>query len=98
MGTLKIRVLKASKNELELEIEGEGHTLLNALVDELNRLENVKFAAYAIDHPEFPVARLRVVTEGISPIDALALACDSISARSLSLKELFRKEFGVGSA
>jgi len=92
MTRVRVRVVKASKDELEVEIEGEGHTLLNLLVDELNKIESVRFAAYAIDHPEFPVARLRVLTDGASPVEVLSRACETIAKRSRILREIFKEE------
>ena len=98
MTQIRVRVIKASEDELEVEVEGEGHTLLNLLVDELNRIENVRFAAYAIDHPEFPVARLRVLTKGASPIEVLSRACESIAKRSQTLRRIFKEEIEQASS
>jgi len=88
---MKVRVVKRTDRELEVEIEGEGHTFLNLLVDELNRMEKVDFAAYAIDHPDFPVARLRVASRDAAPEDVIGEACKRISARAKLLQENFRE-------
>ena len=90
---MRIEVVKSAEKELELRIEGEGHTLLNLLVDELNNLENVSFAAYSIDHPLFPVVRLRIVTSEGSPADALKEAWKRLEEALKALKSEFQKEF-----
>ncbi len=90
---MKVEVVKNTDKELELRIEGEGHTLLNFLVDELNNLENVSFAAYSIDHPLSPFARLRIVTREGSPADALKEAWKHLEEELEALKLEFQKEF-----
>lgn len=46
-----MKVIKDTKNELEIEITGETHTLCNALRKALMDDKNVESAAYSIDHP-----------------------------------------------
>jgi len=46
-----MKVIKDTKNELEIEITGETHTLCNALRKALMEDKDVKSAAYGIDHP-----------------------------------------------
>jgi DNA-directed RNA polymerase subunit L len=47
----KMKVIKDTKNELEIEIAGETHTLCNALRRTLMEDKDVQSAAYSIDHP-----------------------------------------------
>lgn len=45
-------------------MRGEDHTLLNLVVDELNRDKHVAFAAYRQKHPLTEEYMLTVVTDG----------------------------------
>ncbi len=46
-----MKILKDTKNELEIEITGETHSLCNALRKTLMEDKGVESAAYVIDHP-----------------------------------------------
>ena len=48
---MKINILKKTKNELKIEIEGEGHTFCNLLQDALLEDKSVEMAGYDIPHP-----------------------------------------------
>jgi len=76
---LKIRVEEKSGRELRLSLWGEDHTVLNVLVDELNRLPGVEMAAYEQAHPLTGEYRLVIRTNGeVSPLDALRAAGDKL--------------------
>jgi len=46
-----MKIIKDTKNELEIEITGETHTLCNTLRKTLMADKEVESAAYSIDHP-----------------------------------------------
>ena len=46
-----MKVIKDTKNELEIEVTGETHSLCNALRKTLMTDKDVESAAYSIDHP-----------------------------------------------
>ena len=46
-----MKIIKDTKNELEIEITGETHTLCNVLRKTLMADKEVESAAYSIDHP-----------------------------------------------
>lgn len=48
---MKVRILKKTKNELKIEIDGEGHTFCNAIQKALLKDERVELAGYNIEHP-----------------------------------------------
>ena len=48
---MKINVLNRSKNELKVELAGEGHTFSNALQEMLLKDDTIDFAGYDISHP-----------------------------------------------
>ena len=60
---MKVKILRRSKKELEIEIEGEGHTLCNVLQEALINDERVDLAGYDIPHPLTPVPRIYVRTK-----------------------------------
>ncbi|MCC6003169.1 MAG: hypothetical protein LM590_02390 [Thermofilum sp.] len=85
--TTIIYVEKLTQSFLELRIEGEGHTLLNLIVDELNSMPNVE-AAYRIEHPLLRTARLMIRTNGSKqPLDVLREATESIKNKLENLKK-----------
>ncbi len=81
-----------SKDLLEVKISGEGHTLLNMLVDELNKNPHV-MASYRVDHPLLGVAHLLIRTDGtITPLEALRIATDSLRNKLAALREQLRAQ------
>lgn len=90
MGTMSkvdVEILKLSKNVLEVKVRGEGHTLLNLLVNELNEDPRVT-AAYRVEHPLLDVAFFIVKTDGsISPLEALKEARERVSEKLKSVKK-----------
>ncbi len=85
----RVKILKLTEKSLELELEGEDHTLCNALCKELFNDEHVVFAAYHIDHPLVGKPRVYVETDGKDPIQAVIEAAERIKLNALKFKELF---------
>ena len=48
---MKLRKVMEADNQLEIEVGGEGHTLLNLLQSFLLKNSNVKMAGYSKPHP-----------------------------------------------
>ena len=48
---MKLRKLREEDKQLELEVGGEGHTLLNLLQSSLLKASNIKMAGYSKPHP-----------------------------------------------
>ena len=85
---LRITVLRNEPNRLALRIKGEDHTILNLLVEELNKDRSVVFAAYRLEHPLTSEYNLTIVTDGSkSPFDALAEAAARIKALFEGLRD-----------
>lgn len=91
---MEIKVLEEKKNRLVVSIEGETHTLCNALVKELWNDKHVKAAGYRIDHPLAGVPDLMVETDGADPrktvnsaVDRLSKASDDLKKAAKSVKE-----------
>ena len=89
----QVEVLAFTKNKLEVRLRGEGHTILNLLVSELNSDPRV-VAAYRVEHPLLDVAYLHVTTEGdLSPIEALEEAARRLNEKLLSLRNQLLEAF-----
>lgn len=85
---MKVNVLKKTKNELKIEVEGAGHTLCNLLQRKLLENENVDVAGYDIPHPLASNPIIYVRTNGeMTPEEALIKAVDDL----LEVSEEFGK-------
>ncbi len=87
---MKIKVLKKTANELEIEMEGAGHGLCNLLQKELLEDENVDMAGYDISHPLVSNPVIYVRTKGAAkPKGALKRAAEKArDANAAFSKEL----------
>ena len=61
---MKIKILERSKNELKVEIVGEGHSFCNALHNLLLKDSTVEFSNYNLAHPLIANPTLYVRTKG----------------------------------
>ncbi len=76
---MNIKILELEKDKARLIIEGEGHTFMNLLTDELLKDPDVDVANYMIEF-QFSDPELLVTTKGgKSPLDAIKDACARIS-------------------
>ncbi len=89
---MKIAILKKTKNELKIEVEGEGHTFCNLLQDALLEDKTVEMAGYDIPHPLVakPVLHLRTRADR-SPERALLKALDRICHTTNEFLQEFEK-------
>jgi len=76
-------MLLKSKNELKLEIQGEGHTFCNLLQWVLLQDRGVEMAGYDVPHPLVPNAVLYIKTKReTSPEKALERALAKVGEMS----------------
>ncbi len=87
MNLEKIRFID---NVLEFNIDGEDHTLLNLLREQLSELSQVQFAAYKYLQHERPKFYVRTEPNE-NPIDVIALAGDKIIENCDSLLKQIKK-------
>ncbi|RLE50822.1 MAG: DNA-directed RNA polymerase subunit L [Candidatus Methanomethylicota archaeon] len=88
----RVKIIKHTDTSVELEVEGEDHTLCNVLCKELFNDKHVIYAAYHIDHPLVGKPKIYVETDGSKdPIKAIIEASERIKANALKFKELFLK-------
>ena len=61
---MKLTVLRATDNELEVEVVGENETLLNPIKQALLADKDVEFAEYIIEHPLLATPKVFMRTKG----------------------------------
>jgi len=88
---MKVEILKKTKNELKIEIDGEGHTFCNVVQKALLKNKKVDLAGYDVPHPltANPVVYLRTKTQN-KPETVLRDAVREVQKDS----EAFRAAFG----
>lgn len=91
---MEIKVLEEKKNKMVVSVEGETHTICNALVKELWNDKHVKSAGYKIDHPLVGVPNIMVETDGAEPrktlnaaVKRLKKAAEDFKKEAKSIKE-----------
>ena len=89
---IKIKVLKRTLNELQIEVEGEGHTLCNVLQKALLEDDTIEVAGYDIRHPLVLNPIIYVRTNGQrKPEAALREAAKKIQSQSKEFRKYFKK-------
>jgi DNA-directed RNA polymerase subunit L len=89
---MKIKILKKSSNELNIEIEGEGHTFCNVLQKALLEDEMIEMAGYNIAHPLISSPTVYVRTKGRrKPEAAIKEAVKKVRKRNQEFRKTFEK-------
>ncbi len=83
-----MKIIKDTKNELEIELEGESHTLCNVLRKILMEDKDVRAAAYVIEHPIIGEPKLYI--RGKNPRKSLMNAAETLKSRCEELKDLIK--------
>lgn len=87
---MNLEKIRFNENVLEFNIDGEDHTLLNLLREQLSELPEVQFAAYKYlpnNRPKFYVR----TQPGENPIDVVTLASENIVKHCSSLLKQIKK-------
>jgi DNA-directed RNA polymerase subunit L len=96
---MKINYLKKSKNEIQLEVEGEGHSLFNPLRKILFEDKSVIFAGYYVKHPMKEDTIFSIKTDGSKLAkNALMDGIERLRERIAEFKKKFsqaKKELSV---
>lgn len=90
LSKLKINVLKSTENELKIEVEGAGHSLLNILQKTLLEDESIEVAGYHVPHPLIDSGILYVHTKEKQKPEPLILEA---TKKVLDLSKDFQKSF-----
>ena len=89
---MEIKTIKDEKNELKIEIRGEGHTFCNLLQQILLEDNDVEIAGYDQPHPLVPTPIIYIRMKGEkSPSKALEKALTKIKERSSEFSQKFAK-------
>ena len=79
IGRMIVKVLELEKDKARLVIQGEGHTFMNALIEEILSDPDVDVARYMIEF-QFSDPELFVTTKGKkNPLPIIKKACKRIS-------------------
>jgi DNA-directed RNA polymerase subunit L len=84
---MEIKVLEEKKNKLVISVEGETHTLCNALVKELWADKHVKSAGYRVDHPLVGIPSVMLETDGADPRKTISAAVKRLKKASDAFKK-----------
>ena len=87
---MKINVIKSTDNELRLEVEGAGHSLLNVLQKTLLEDETIEIAGYHVPHPLIDSGILYVQTKAKQKPETVVLEA---TKKVLDLSKDFEKSF-----
>jgi len=86
-----VKVLELEKDKAHLVIQGQGHTFMNALIEELVHDPDIDVARYTIEF-QFSDPELFVTTKGKkSPIPLIKKACKRISGHCNELIKGLKK-------
>ena len=89
---MKVNVLKRTDNDLKIEVEGEGHSLLNLLQKTLLEDDSIEMAGYDVPHPLFDRGILYVQTkEQQNPEDVIKEAAKKVLGLSKEFQKSFKK-------
>ena len=83
---MEVQILEDKKDRIVFEIQGQSHTLSNALRKELWNDEHVKTAAYAVEHPLLDVPRFVLETDGADPRKTLQAAAKRVQKQLEKIK------------
>ena len=85
---MKLNILEEKKNKLVFEVDGMGHTFINALKNEMWNDEHVKIATYNVRHPIISKPKIIIETDGNeSPVAAISSAINRLKKDSEKLKK-----------
>lgn len=87
---MELNVLESKKHRIVFELRGADHTFCNALKQELWNDENVKVAAYNINHPLVGVPKF-IVESTTDAKEALLGASGRLQKRNKEFLSAFQK-------
>ncbi len=84
---LKVSVVRKEGDLLEVEVEGETHTILNLISTKLLEYDEVEIAGYDVPHPLHEKGKLIVRAKKGDPVDLLIKGIDDLINEFERLKE-----------
>jgi DNA-directed RNA polymerase subunit L len=90
---MEVKIIRKTDTEIEMEIKGESHTLMNALKAALIEDKAVETATYTIEFPGVSEPILFVKTDkSEDPIDAIKKASSLLTGQCDEFIKLFSKK------
>lgn len=86
---MNLKVLENKKKKLVISLEGESHTLCNALKDELWNDSDVDLAVYKIAHPLTSHPEMLIETKSGEPKQALSEAVKRLNKANSQASKKF---------
>jgi DNA-directed RNA polymerase subunit L len=86
---VNLKILRKTGDEIRIEFEGEGHTLLNLLRTELLADKRVKLATYDTKFPIMDNPIFRLKTDGSDPVAVLREASVRIAGQAQEFSSKF---------
>ncbi len=88
---MELKILEETKDTITFELIGEGHTLCNALKNELVQDEEVEFATYSIPHPLIGIPKMKIKTKKGDPREAILRAIERLRKKNKAFAAGFEK-------
>ena len=89
---MKVKILKRTDKELKIEVEGEGHSLLNLLQKAILEDDNIEMAGYDVPHPLFDRGILYVqAKDKQNPEDIVKEAANKVHGLNKDFHKAFKK-------
>lgn len=90
-----LKIVKKTEDQLELEVQGEDHSLCNVIRKSLLEDKHVTHASYRIEHPLISNPIITVHTDGKeSPEDALKESVKRVGEMAKEFRQIFSKAAG----
>lgn len=85
---MQFEVQKLEENLVRFALKDASTTILEPIIEELNKDETVVFARYIVDHPDLTDPVLEVKVSSGSPVRAIRDAADRVAQtfRSISIE------------
>ncbi|HHV24682.1 MAG: DNA-directed RNA polymerase subunit L [Methanosarcina sp.] len=88
---MELNILSKTDNELEVELKGETHTLLNILKEILVKDERVEVVFYDMKYVSISEPILYIKTDGTNPIEVLKDAASNVITQCDEFTDVFSK-------
>lgn len=89
---MKINITKRDKGYIEMDLSGEGHTLLNLLQSSLLEINNVEMAGYSKPHPLMDRSKLFIkLKRGDDVLGAITKAAENADSKLDEFLDKFEK-------
>ncbi len=89
---MELTIVNKTDKEISIKVEGESHTILNALKTALLNNKHVEIATYDIKHPTISEPILFVRTDGADPIEVIKKASGELVKECDEFIKLFKKK------